>query len=541
MKIMRGHLFPLLIVGIGLLSSFMIMAPAGSQAQTVLRVGMTAADIPVTFGQPDNGFEGFRFIGYTLYDALINWDLSSAEKPSGLTPGLAESWSVGKTDKTKWTFNLRRGVRFHDGSEFTADSVLFNLDKLLNKNSPQYDARQASLVNFRIPAVKSYRKVDKYTVEFTTKTPDSFFPFQISYILYASPAQWEKTGRDWSKFAFNPSGTGPWKLTQLVPRERAELVKNTNYWDKRRIPKTDKLVLLPIPEATTRTAALLSGQVDWIEAPSPDAIPRLKSAGMQIVTNVYPHIWSYHLSRLPGSPWNDIRVRKAANLAVDRAGLKQLLGGLMIPAKGHVPRGDPWFGKPSFDLVYDPERAKELLAAAGYGPNKPIKARVLISASGSGQMQPLPMNEFIQQNLAEVGIDIQFEVMEWQSLLNQWRAGAKAPANPGGSAINVSYTTQDPFSAFTRLLYSPSHAPAGVNWGWHSDPKVDKLLEKAKSSFDSKERDRYLAELHTYEVDNALFVWVAHDVNPRAMSPKVKGFVQARNWFQDLTPVRMSR
>ncbi|MDP2664948.1 MAG: ABC transporter substrate-binding protein, partial [bacterium] len=300
-------------------------------------------------------------------------------------------------------------------------------------------------------------------------------------------------------------------------------------------------VLIPIPEATTRTAALLSGQVDWIEAPSPDAVPRLKSAGMQIITNVYPHIWSYHLSRLPDSPWNDIRVRKAANLAVDRAGLTQLLGGLMAAAKGHMPVGDPWFGRPSFDLKYDPAQAKALLAQAGYSPSRPVKAKILISASGSGQMQPLPMNEFIQQNFKDVGIEVEFVVMEWQSLLDQWRAGAKAPANPGGHAINVSYATQEPFSAFTRLVYGPLHAPDGVNWGWLSDPKLDDLLEKAKKSFDPEQRDRYLAEVHTYEVDNALFVWVAHDLNPRALSPKVKGFVQARNWFQDLTPVTVAQ
>ncbi len=529
------------VVVAGLLTLFLTWLPAQGHAESVLRVGMTAADVPVTFGQPDNGFEGFRFIGYTIYDALINWDLSSADKPSGLVPGLAQSWAVDAKDKTKWTFHLRKGVTFHDGSEFTADAVIFNFDKLFKKDSPQYDARQASLVNFRIPSVKSYRKVDTYTVEFTTNEPDAFFPFQICYIVYASPQQWAKTGKDWSKFAFEPSGTGPWKLTKLVPRERAELARNPVYWDKKRVPKLDKLVLIPIPEATTRTAALLSGQVDWIEAPSPDAVPRLKSAGMQIITNVYPHIWSYHLSRLPDSPWNDIRVRKAANLAVDRAGLTQLLGGLMTAAKGHMPVGDPWFGHPSFDLKYDPAQAKALLAQAGFSPSHPVKAKILISASGSGQMQPLPMNEFIQQNFKDVGIEVEFVVMEWQSLLDQWRAGAKAAANPGGQAINVSYATQDPFSAFTRLLYSPLHAPDGVNWGWFSDPKADELLEKAKHSFDSEQRDRYLADVHTYEVDNALFVWVAHDVNPRALSPKVKGFVQARNWFQDLTPVTVAQ
>src|SRR6478609_5716922 len=90
-------------------------------AQGTLRIGMTASDIPLTTGQTDQGGEGMRFMGYTVYDALINWDLSSADKPSDLKPGLATAWAVDAADKTKWVFTLREGVKFHDGSEFTAE------------------------------------------------------------------------------------------------------------------------------------------------------------------------------------------------------------------------------------------------------------------------------------------------------------------------------------------------------------------------------------------------------------------------------------
>jgi len=511
-----------------------------AQAQGTLRLGMTAADIPTSFGQPDNGFEGFRWMGLMVYDALVNWDLSSAGKASGLIPGLAESYAVDANDKTKWVFKLRRGVKFHDGSDFNADAVVFNFDKLFQKDAPQYSARQASLVNFRIPSVASWKKLDDHTVEFTTKAPDSFFPYQICYILMASPAQWEKTGKDWDKFASQPSGTGPWKLINLVPRERAEFVPNKAYWDKNLVPKLDRVVTFPIPDPNARTAALLSGQVDWIEAPSPDAIPRLKAQGMEIVSNIYPHIWSYHLSRLPDSPWNDIRVRKAANYAVDRAGLAALLGGYAQAAKGHVPPGDPWFGNPSFEIKHDPAMAKKLLQEAGFGPEKPVKAKILISASGSGQMLPLQMNEYIQQNLKEVGIAVEFGVMEWQALLDVWRAGGKAPPSQGAHALNISYTTQDPYSTFTRFLLSTLHAPTGVNWGFYSDPEMDKLLNQAANSFDAAERDRALAQVHTKMVDEALFVWAVHDVAPRAMTKKVKGYVQSRNWFQSLSPVSMA-
>jgi ABC-type transport system substrate-binding protein len=282
---------------------------------------------------------------------------------------------------------------------------------------------------------------------------------------------------------------------------------------------------------------LRSGQVDWIEAPPPDAVPSLEAAGFQIVTNVYPHNWQWHFSMLLDSPWTDVRVRKAANLALDRDGLYQLLGGLMQPAKGMVPTSSPWFGEPEFDVVYDPAAAKALLAEAGYGPDNPVKAKALISASGSGQMQPLPMNEFIQQSLGEVGIEIELEVVEWNTLLSMWRAGAKDPASLGAHSINVSYFSQDPFTALVRHLDSTLVNPNGTNWGWYQNPEMDALFTKSRTTFDPDEQNAVVAEIHEKFVDEALFLFVAHDLNPRALAPKVKGFVQGQNWYQDLTPI----
>jgi ABC-type transport system substrate-binding protein len=527
----------MLIGGAALAGAATLPNWVAAQSTGVLRIGMTAADIPQMTGAPDNGFEGYRFCGYTLYDALCNWDLSSATKTSDVVPGLAESWQVDEADKTKWIFKLRQGVKFHDGSPFNADAVVWNYDKLLNKSAPQFDARQVGLIGFRIPSVKTVKKVDDYTIEITTPAPDAFIPYQVVYIPIASPAQWEKLGKDWAKVNEQPSGTGPFKVDKYVQRQRVEFVANKEYWDKNRVPKTERVVLLPLPEANSRTSALLSGQVDWIEQPSPDAVPQLKSAGMNLVSNGYPHIWPYHPSVLENSPFHDIRVRKAINLAIDRNGIANLMGGLALPAKGHVLPDSPWFGKPSFELKYDPDQAKKLLADAGYGPGKPLTIKFAISASGSGQMLPLPMNEYVQQNLADIGVKLEFDVTEWQALVDRWRAGAKADVNKGIHAVNVSYATQDPFTAFNRLMRSDLHAPAGVNWGFYSDPEMDKLLLAAQTAFTKADRDAALASVHEKMVNDALFIWVVHDVGPRAMSPKVKGFVQAKNWFQDLTPV----
>jgi len=510
-------------------------------AETVARYGISMADIPLTTGQPDRGAGAYQFTGHTLYDPLIAWEANIATRPGKLVPGLATAWKVDPKDNKKWLFTLRKGVKFHDGSDLKASAIVWNLDKVLADKSPQFDAKQSAQVRPRIPSIASYRAVDDYTVEITTKNVDALFPYQLPWFLIGSPAQWEILGKDWSKVALQPSGTGPFKLDKLVPRERADLVKNTSYWDKTRIPKTDRIVLIPIPDAMTRANALLNGQVDIIETPPPDVLPQLKSSGFKLVTNVTPHVWPYHFSTYPGSPWADINVRKAANLAIDRNAIVKLLNGLATPAKGQLDITSPWFGKPAFKIGYDLPAAKALMTQAGYSPSKPLKAKIIIAQGGTGQMLSLPMNEFIQQSLAEIGIQLEFEVVELENLYLHWRGGAKADMNAGKgiTGINLGYVTADPFLGITRFVDSRYTAPNGVNWGGYNNPKMDSTLDTLRNNFDTKVQDALLAEAHQTMVDDALMLWVVHDVNPHALSPKVQEFVQAQHWFQDLTTIRM--
>src|SRR5258708_37753455 len=140
-KIVHAFRAPARLTALALLAG---LAASPVLAQGTLRIGMTASDIPLTTGQTDQGGEGMRFMGYTVYDGLINWDLSSADKPSGLVPGLATSWKADDADKTRWGVTLRAGVKFHDGSDFKADAVIWNIEKLLNDKSPQYDLKQSA-------------------------------------------------------------------------------------------------------------------------------------------------------------------------------------------------------------------------------------------------------------------------------------------------------------------------------------------------------------------------------------------------------------
>jgi ABC-type transport system substrate-binding protein len=536
------------------LAGAMAICATAASAQSTVRIGMTAADIPRTLGQPDQGFEGNRFTGNTMYEGLTLWDLSSADKASVVIPGLATEWAVSPTDNTKWVFKLRPGVKFHDGSDFNADAVVWNVEKVLNQGAPQFDASQVGVTASRMPTLRSARKVDDLTVELTTSAPESLLPINLTNLFMASPAHWkklydaasatdpkEKAKQAWDAFSRNASGTGAWKMERFVPRERLELVKNDAYWNPARRPKVDKLVLLPMPEANARTAALLSGQVDWIENPAPDALPQIKQRGFAVYANEQPHVWPWQFSRIEGSPWNDIRVRKAANLCIDRAAMKDgLLGGLMAPASGTFEPGHPWRGNPKFQIKYDPEQARKLMTEAGFSKAKRLKVKTQTSASGSGQMLPLPMNEFIQQSLAECFFDVELDVIEWNTLFTNWRKGAKDESARGSHATNVTYAAMDPFFAMIRFLDSKMAPPVSNNWGFNNDPEYDKLVAAVRVAFDPAERDKALAALHERSVDEAAFLFVAHDVGPRAMSPKIKGFVQPKSWFVDFSTMTMN-
>ncbi len=399
--------------GLPLAVGLLAAAMSAAAAQSVVRIGMTAADIPKTVGQPDQGFEGNRFTGNTMYDGLTAWDLSSADKASVVIPGIATEWAVSPSDQTKWIFKLRSGVKFHDGSDFDADAVVWNVEKVLKQDAAHFDASQVGVTASRMPNLRSAKAIDKMTVELTTAAPDALLPINLTNLYMASPAHWkklydaasasdpkEKAKQAWDAFSRNASGTGPWKMDKFTPRERLELVKFDGYWDAKRVPKVDRMVLLPMPEANARTAALLSGQVDWIENPSPDALPQVKQRGFVVYQNEQPHVWPWQFSRIEGSPWNDVRVRKAANLCIDRNAMKDgLLGGLMVSATGTFEPGHPWRGSPKFQIKYDPAEAKKLMTEAGFSATKKLKVKTQTSASGSGQMLPLPMNEFVQQSL----------------------------------------------------------------------------------------------------------------------------------------------
>ncbi len=150
-----------------------------AQTEKVVRFGISMADIPLTAGQPDRGAGAYKFTGHTLYDPLVAWKMNVSEQPGELVPGLATSWEIDKNDPKIWRFTLREGVKFHDGSDFDADAAIWNLEKVLVRESAQFDPKQSAQVRPRLPSVASFAKIDANTISITTKEPDALFLYQL--------------------------------------------------------------------------------------------------------------------------------------------------------------------------------------------------------------------------------------------------------------------------------------------------------------------------------------------------------------------------
>ena len=514
-------------------------SPAAAQpAVQTLRIGMTTSDLPTTGGIPDNGSEGGRFVGYTIYDALVNWDFTRTDSFADLTPGLATEWKIDPDNHLRWIFTLREGVRYHDGTLFRAEDVLWNFDRHLNEQAPQFDRAQALTYRPYTSQVKRYEKIDETHVALYTDAPFSMLPYLLSRVFMVSPTQYAKIG-NWLDFQKNPAGTGPFKMVRVVPHVSIELARNEAYWDRARVPKVGKLVLMPIADSNTRVAALRSGQVDWIEYPAPDAVSTLKAAGFQIVTKPYPHIWAWHANNTDTSALRDRRVRLALNYGLDRDGLVFLLGGTATPARGPWPDTYKYFGNPKEHYTHDPAKARALLAEAGYGPENPLRLKVQIPTAGSGNMVPLPMGEFVQQNYKDIAVEVEYEMVDWGTMLTTMRTRPDAPGAARRDAVNHGLPISDPTQFFLNF-HGSAIPPNGSNWSVYRNAEVDALLSEALRTFEPEARDGLVTRAHERVVDDAPWVFVVHDLNPRALSPRVKEFRQAESWYQDFTQVTVA-
>lgn len=502
-------------------------ASGGGGKANILVVGMTASDIPnLDTGLSQNqGYEGIRFVGNQLYDGLTKFDLKQGTKIPKVIPDLATKWSVDSTG-LNWTFTLRAGVTFQDGTPWNADAAIFNFDRYLNKKSPNFYPALNAQAGLTIAGIKSAEKVGDMTIKIATDGPLAYLPSNLTTVYFASPTAVKKEGN--SGFGQKPVGTGPFMFASETRGQQLVMKANTNYWAG--APKVSEVILRPIPDATARVAALRSGQVNWIEVPPPDDVKSLGKEGFQVLTNSYDHVWPWVLDTTK-KPLNDVRVRQAMNYAINRQALIDgVLQGTADPELQAAARANAAYREQDNLYSYNPTKAKQLLAAAGY-PNG-FSVRLSYPTSGSGNMVPTPMNEALQQDLAAVGIKVKLAPVEWASMLTDYFVG-KIPG--GADMINISLSMQQ--EGFWNTWFGSKSV---INVGHYSNPQVDALLTKAKSTLDDTERSDLYAQATKLITQDAPWLFVVDDRNPRALASNVHGFVEPKSWFADLTTLTVS-
>ncbi|MCB0112588.1 MAG: ABC transporter substrate-binding protein, partial [Caldilineaceae bacterium] len=338
-------------------------------------------------------------VGFQVYTQIFEGLVIVNPTLDGVEPLLAESWE--QTDDVTYVFTLRQGVTFHDGSDFNAEDVVYSYDRVMDEDfgSP----RRADLL-----PIESVTAVDDYTVEFKLKQP--FAPFLTKLeVLRIVPADAENDP------ATNPVGTGPFKFVEWITGQRIELAKNENYWQEGR-PYLDSVVFRPIPEPSTRVVELQTGSVDMLNSvPSKDVVALDEDPNIdvyRVMGVVRDHIGFNMDSPLIADNPN---LRKAIGWAINRQAIVDaIMYGYAVPAQVAIPTSH-WAYNPAVEgaFGYDLAKAKEYYDAAD---PKPESITVKVSPTYPDEVK---MAELLQQDLAQIGLDLQIEQLEWSTWIQQ--------------------------------------------------------------------------------------------------------------------------
>ncbi|GAA3509330.1 ABC transporter substrate-binding protein [Dietzia aurantiaca] len=472
-------------------------------------------------------------INSQMYEPLVMHDLQTPSAEAAvpeLRPGLAESWEVSD-DGLEYTFEIRDGVTFHDGTELDAEAVEYNIRRMWDESSPQYSAAAAGQTNFVWQFVDEVESVDENTLVIRMSQPFSPFLRMLAQggngsTGIISPAALEEYGED---IAEHPSGTGPFVFEERVRGERIVLSGNDDYWGE--VPNLDGVIFVPIPDPAGRSAAIRSGEVDVIAVPSPDSVEQLVDEGFQLSDGQPPHVW-YLSFNMKDEYMSIPEVRQAINLAIDRAGMAtNLLRGTAEPAYDiQAPANDAYVERTDA-YGRDLDRARELLAEAGLEDG--FTTSIATSVDGSGQIVPAPMAEFIQQNLAEVNINVEIQTMEWISYLGRWGEGA---GDVG--MMQMSWGMDTPYWLYI-VTSSDMIAPNGPNTGYYDNPELDAVMQRAITAATEEDAVEFWQQANQIATDDAALAPIVNDRAPYILAPHVEGWVSASQEWYDLTGVSL--
>jgi peptide/nickel transport system substrate-binding protein len=500
----------------------------------VLKIAMSAGNVPIPDTYCDQGAEGTRFVCNNIYDQLVHYNLDQDKTLPTPHPDLATHWTVSPNHLT-WTFYLRHGVSFTDGTPFNAAAVIFNWERDSNPKFKYYDSLDGARLATTTAYWKSFKAVNNYEVQLTTTVPYSFELWDQTTVFYGSPTAIKKWGN--ANYPQHAVGTGPFVMTKYVNNVTMVLKPNEHYWAGP--PKLDEIQLFPEPEDASRLASLESGAVNWAEVPSPDALSELKGQGYQIFMDDHHPGAIMPLMNEYRPPLNNLKVREALNYAINRNATVAVINGTGLPASQYVAPGNPYYVPDDPGYYYDPAKAKELLAEAGYGPKHTLNLQMAYPPNGSGNMFPEPMMEELQSNFKAVGVNLSITPIEWDTFLTISTTGGLAA--PQWSKYDIIWGS--PTAGMTPTGYKTTflcNVGSVKNEVGYCDPKNTTLWDNATSSFNVAQQDKDVQGIERNAMnDSAILYWVI-DRNLRVMSPDVHGYIQAQSWYVDFTKIWVS-
>jgi peptide/nickel transport system substrate-binding protein len=487
------------------------LSPANAQVPPdVLVVGQVAE--PATMDpHVATAVNDFRIL-VNIYDGLVRYAPGTLE----VEPALAESWEISE-DGTVYTFQLRDGVTFHDGTAFDAEAVKFNFDRMLDEDHPYHGTGPFPL-SFFFGAIEETEVVDELSVRFHLDEPYAPFLSNLAYPtgLIVSPTAVETHG---AEYARNPSGTGPFAFRVWESNRQVALQRNEDYWNG--APPLAGVVFRPITDANARVSEMLSGGIDLMVEVPPDNVQLFADdAGFVLHEEAGPHLWFLILNTRE-APFDDVKMRQAVNYAIDKESLvTNVLQGTATVAAGPTPEAFAWaYNEDLEPYPYDPERAKELIAEAGYADG--VETVFFVTEGGSGMLDPVPMGTAIQADLAAVGIDARIETYEWNTFLNQVNPGLEGKAG----MAQMAWMTNDPDTLpFLALRTEAMPEEGGFNSGYYSNPEVDALLEQARRETDQEERARLYKEMQAIVHEDAPWAFVANWKQNAVTTANVENF-----------------
>ncbi|MBL8702162.1 MAG: ABC transporter substrate-binding protein, partial [Alphaproteobacteria bacterium] len=462
-------------------------------AALVLSMTARAADLTVGARFDPSIDPHFLYLSTNMaYAQHIYEPLVARDENSQPVPGLAESWRA--IDDKTWEFKLRRGVKFHDGQEFTAEDVLFTVKRVpsIPNNPSSYAGALRSVVATEAP--------DPYTIVFRTDRPNPILPNQLTIMSVVS----HKAAAGAGAADFNSGkaaiGTGPYRFVRFVPGERVELQRSPDH--RGPAPAWERVTFRIIPNAAARVAALLAGDVDMIDYVPTTELPRLKTDArtslfarasdrvIYAVPNVAPETLAGFTTKsgepLGRNPLRDVRVRRALSMAVNRDGMvERVMEGFAAPASQLVPQGffgfDPGIAVPAFDVA----AARALLAEAGY----PDGFGATVACTNDRYVNDAAICQALAQMWARIGLAMKVETYPSNVFFSRAQAGkAEFPILLMGWG---SSSTGDSSGALAGLLHSVD-LPRGYgtyNYGGYASPDVDRRIEAATTAMDLKARE----------------------------------------------------